>query len=592
MNFFFHELHIFNLPLAFLFKIFGNVFVYKYKGFCRRFLLSNFFPSINDFKDIDQWNTQKEITLKLLQTNFHEIRNSTITINILGKKLDLENLYLQNFAIEFEQYNFFITLIKNHEGKKFVLDKSFRSFLKKHHPNFLADENNIHFLPSLFFDLLYIKFLYILDFLKAIYRLFFNMSKKHAIGQYKYLCTGISPSEYPSNNSDLNFAWLVANKIVNAKDILYILNSTPSDQEACYLKTENINYLSISDLYSNLPTETKVQITFDLSLNFLLTFFSFNHYKMFKYKAFIATRIWHDFLKIISPRFLICSFSSGWPENPEVSLCKSFNIKYILWLYSSGEFIYSNSKNPFTDSGIRFSVNEASEIWVWNDLVKELFEERLLPKLPSITIKVMGPILNGNWNILKDDTTDVYHESDEIKTVAVFDLTPMKSRMRLNFGEGPFCNSELQEKFYQGILRAYFHFPHLKFIIKTKRFHNEELYDLVPSLKKLINLNSDRIYFPSAKNNPYEVIAKADLTISIPYTSPTMLALTLGKKAFYFDPLKLCSNTFKNAFDEITINNELILIEQISNYTLPTNRNYFHVTNLLEIREKIIASLN
>lgn len=592
INFFIHELHILNLPLAFFLKFFGNVFVYKYRGFCHRFLRTNFFPSINDFSDVDQWSQQKEATFERLKRDFNNLKDPFMYIQSCGLKVELENLYLQNFAIEYEQYLFFLTLVKNHQGKNIAISTVFRSFLKQHHPNFLSDEQNIHFLPGAFLDTLHIKYLTFLEYLKAFYRLFLIRVQKKDISQYKYLCTGISPSEYPSSSSDLNFAWLVSNNIVPAKDILYILQSPATEKEISFLNNENINFVSINELYSNLPSKVKIKITFDLILAFLKSLFLYNHKKNFKEKSFISVRVWHEIFKIISPQYLICSFSSGWPENPEVTLCKSLKIKYIQWLYSSGEFMYSKTPRPFRDIGIRFSINEASEIWVWNNLVKLLFDERLFPKNPAINIKVMGPILNGNWNVFTEKIDSDFLKKNNSMTVAVFDLTPMKPRMRLNFGEGPFCNTELQEKFYQGILKLYHHFPHIKFIIKTKRFHNAEMYDLVPSLKKLLELNSERIDFPSAKSSPYKAIAEADLTISIPYTSPTMLALSLGRKGLYYDPINLCASTFKGAFDPFTVKNEESLINEVSNYSLEPSEIFFEPISFLEMKKRIQNALN
>ncbi len=231
-----------------------------------------------------------------------------------------------------------------------------------------------------------------------------------------------------------------------------------------------------------------------------------------------------------------------------------------MWFYSAGEFLYSQKDKNFQDLSVRYCIFESDELWVWSQQVKDIFSKRLLLKEDAHKIFISGPILNGNWNQLsqqKDKTSPF--------TLCIFDLTPMNARRRLTYGEGPFCNAELQEKLYQAVFKLHEEFPKIDIQIKTKRKQNPLLYDISPSLMKLAELKLPRIHFLDAHSDPYQAIAAADLVISTPYTSPTMLALAFGRKAIYYDPIQLCQYSFQNIFQKITVQSQAELIQLVQN---------------------------
>ncbi|MDH4468317.1 MAG: hypothetical protein QE271_09675, partial [Bacteriovoracaceae bacterium] len=176
-------------------------------------------------------------------------------------------------------------------------------------------------------------------------------------------------------------------------------------------------------------------------------------------------------------------------------------------------------------------------------------------------IIVIGPILNGKFINFPKNKVKTEH-----LTIAMFDLTPMKVRIRTNFGEGPFCSIEQQTNFYQAALSLFENFPDIRIIMKTKRSENHQIFDYVDSYKKFIKIKSSRIIFDRANGNPYQTLSKANLVISVPFTSPTMLALSFGIPAVYYDPINLCTNTFQNVFQDITIKSEAKLFDYIKNF--------------------------
>lgn len=586
-SFFIQELHVFNLPIAIFLKLFGNVFVYTYKGKCSYFLNNSFFPSVNDYTNIDQWLYQKEKILNEIKKNLNLLTKETIKLKINEDNINLDNLYIQNFSIEYEQYFLFLFLANKHKGNKFYFNTAFRSYLIKKYPDMQITIPDITILPVSMFDKTYQAFNLIIDMMKIMFRLFFSSLVKKDINKYKYICTAISPSEIPESVNDLDFTWLVSNNLIKSDEILYILQSSPNEKATLYLKERNINHTTYNNLHRSLALKIRISLSLKLSKFLLIKLLQTNFKNNFIFRGYKDNLIWNEFFLHHSPKYFISSFSAGWPENFEILICNKLKIKSILWLYSAGEFLYTTNQPIFSDQSIRFSINEFSEIWVWNNLVKELFESRSLLKNNLSNIKVIGPTLNGNWSELKTKRK----ETNAVFTVTVFDLTPMKSRLRLNYGEGPFCNTELQEQFYRGIIKLHKNFPEIKIIIKTKRGFNSSLYDFVPALDEILNLKNKNIQINSNRSNPYSLIANSDLVISVPFTSPTMLALSLGVTAVYFDPIQIANYTFKNAFKDITIKTEEELFSLVRNRHMEIRRSPFDAISIDDMENRIRLSL-
>jgi len=555
-SFYVQHLHIFNLPLVLLLKLFGNVYVFKYRGLCQRFLKSNFIPSINDFEDVDHWRRLKEYTFQTLKSKFSFVEESSLSGKIKNLTYKGDKLFLQAFFKDFEQYIFLVHLAKSDCENPIILGSSFTHYLRIAHPQLLEIHASFDF-PFSALDSLYSYLQNIVIFLKQIIKLFYIKKDPFNYGHFKYLFTGISLVEYPTSEATLNFAWPVANDVVRADEALFILDVKPDQKTRAFLAKKKINFVTRRTLMNSLSFYERVSIGFN-------TFFSLFYFGSFYKKNFLSAchlhnRVWYSIFKRIDPAYFCFSFSSGWPEPNEIAIANSLNIKTINWFYGTSEFGYTNSYSSFTDDNVRFCVREAREFWVWNTVIKDLIVKRSF--IPSENhIEVVGPILNGNWNLLNQPP-----KKKVPFRIAFFDITPMKPRMRLQYGEGPYCNAEMQDKIYRSILKIHETFRDIEIVIKTKRAENYAIYEAQPTLTHLLNANLDRVTFLPANSDPYLAIKDADLVVSTPYTSPSILALSLGQKGIFYDPTRTAKCTFKDAFKNLTVYSEDELISLISN---------------------------
>jgi polysaccharide biosynthesis PFTS motif protein len=147
--------------------------------------------------------------------------------------------------------------------------------------------------------------------------------------------------------------------------------------------------------------------------------------------------------------------------------------------------------------------------------------------------------------------------------VGVFDLPSMTTEHRLSHGEGPFCNARLQNEVVGGILRILRDFPDVGVLFKSKREFRDLAYDLVPNLEQVLNLENPRLKILGQRDNPVSAVAACDFVIAVPFTSPVMLALSMGKSAAYYDPIHLCNFSFDQTFDAFMIKNEEDLVSKI-----------------------------
>lgn len=547
-SFLLSHLHIFNLPFVFILKFFGNVYVFKYKGFCQIFLKSDLFPSVQDFKDVDEWRDSREYAFLRLKNVFKFIDSNKFKGNIEGLKYSCDKIFLQHFFKDYEQYIFLVRLALDLDQNAVILGSAFGEYLKKTYPSLIEKHQRLDF-PFNFLDASYQIFENKINLLKIAVKLFTIKNEKFKFKKFKFIFTGISAVEYPATDTSLNFAWPVVNGIVKAEDSLFVLDLEPNDKVKKYLDEKKIQYVTKNKLINSLPFFEKLNVLISPVLK-----------SNFQYTSYVQNRIWYSLFKKLNPSHFVLSFSSGWPELHEVSIANALGIKTINWFYGTSEFGYTQNQSNFKDKSVRFCVRECNELWIWNSLLKDLIEERSF--IPSDNkIHVIGPILNGDWSVLKESAA-----SKKKFKIAFFDITPMNARRRLQYGEGPYCNFQMQNEIYQSVFKLLAAFPDIEILIKTKRAENPDIFESLPALVKLQESQDKRIQFLPPNANPYLAIKDADLVISTPYTSPSILALILGKKGLFYDPIGIAKHTYKEAFKNLTIYSDESLLEVISKF--------------------------
>jgi polysaccharide biosynthesis PFTS motif protein len=527
------------------------VHVYRTKGRCSRFLDNKTFPRIHDFYSIEEWREALETAYTLIKAHSDKLQTISVRINYGSASVKHEVNFYQNFVNDFEQLILFAVLASHYDCERVLIDYPLLRYTRKNHPELLTGlkarvlSNNV----SNYLEIFSAQFI---NFLKIIYKTLRSKKKNTAeCKKYKYISSGISPSEHPTKEENLNFSWMVENKLIDARDILYLLNADADETSSTFLRKEHINYTNKKELLTFLPIKDRLLLIFGLLPSIFISFFSLSYKQAFIFNATLEGRCWFFLSKYLKPEFYLFSISAGWPEPYETPILNHLGIKTINWLYSSAEFGYLKEDHAFTDLNIRFSFQESKEIWVWNSLTKQLFEKRSINSYGN-KIKVIGPMMNGSWKQLKNKQSD----HSRPFTITIFDMSPMKTDVRLQFGAGPFCPPEMVEEFYIGIRKLIEVYPTIYVEIKSKRGTDPKYYSRLETLEFLQQSNNSRVKFFASSVTPYVAIKESDLIISIPYSSPTLLGLSLGIPAFFYDPTNIAVSTFNKAFESgLTIHN-------------------------------------
>lgn len=123
------------------------------------------------------------------------------------------------------------------------------------------------------------------------------------------------------------------------------------------------------------------------------------------------------------------------------------------------------------------------------------------------------------------------------KSIAIFDVTPHRlSKSCIGLEEKIYVNGKNCKKFLQDILEVAKE-KEIKCLLKAKReIAHLNIEDKgYTKYKEKISHNFDLIKLnPSI--SPYDIINSCDLTISLPFTAPSIIARELGKPSCYYDP--------------------------------------------------------
>ncbi|WP_127717820.1 hypothetical protein [Halobacteriovorax sp. HLS] len=494
------------------------------------------FEILNDFRDHDHWHDAEEeafyFSKEFLQSKKDKVKNDFLYTEYFNQ---LE-------VIQVEQFFFFNYLSKENTIFHMIYFLSHMKYLNRNKTTLLQFTNNIldyfYLLTETFFEV-------IREIIKALIAI--KKTSSLDLSKIKVVCSGISPYAIPSKEKDLSFFWLTLNKITKESETLFLLPVSPNKKQTQQLLERKILFLTereITTILSKTRRFTFLTQLFFLILKKLKDLASPNYQKRQIAILKIQALKWEAFFKKVKPAIYLTSLSTAWPSPPESLLKKQCNFKHVIWFYGTGEFHYSNKNPHFQDLSIRFSLFNADQAWLWNKNLADLFSRRKISDYKTEFI-ITGPIIYSKL---------IPHPLPSSKStkVAIFDIPSIKPVDRVKLGIGPFTTFEIQNAFYTDLLKLIRNYPSITFIFKEKRRYQEkfELVDSFEEIKKLPNVE-----LRDPLENPLQVIHDVNLSISTPFTSPSIYAETLGRAAIYYDPLNCAQYTADRAINEMTVSN-------------------------------------
>ena len=165
--------------------------------------------------------------------------------------------------------------------------------------------------------------------------------------------------------------------------------------------------------------------------------------------------------------------------------------------------------------------------------------------LPRHEIKITGPnifeLFEGNQPRDHNITTHPLNSVEGKQTVVLFDVIPKKRPL----GIFNYYRLEIMERFFQDILEEISCIRlsqdiSIEVVLKSKRKESPDHDD--PRYRGMVNSFTKAYDFfsvLSAETKLYPLISRADVCISIPYTSPVHIASEMGKQGLFYDPTKI-----------------------------------------------------
>lgn len=367
-----------------------------------------------------------------------------------------------------------------------------------------------------------------------------------------------------TTNAFTNPRWLIEENILNNTAKVFILSS------------KFHNRSTQGNIYQLLTFSEKLS-SLKLLINSTFRYF-FNPYSNFVGPALrdgCATEILVRKQKISE---YITTLSNAWPEDIFPSILSHYNIKTTAWLYTNGEFYFSETPS-FSDINIRLSFPSFDKIIYWHDETAKHIQARQIARIGKIVNKCQHvgsvPMFYGEFGALDLSPMEArkkYFGLTSYKTIiSAFDISVMKSEHLINRGVGPYITVETETLFYEGIYDLLKLNSEIIVMLKPKR---EELsiFESLPIFQRILEDFKERVILVSPHINPITVIQSSDIVISTLITSASFLGKYTNRAAYWYDPS--CRGLYFSEFfpkDKVIhsfeeLNNQVLLYKRRDTY--------------------------
>lgn len=211
------------------------------------------------------------------------------------------------------------------------------------------------------------------------------------------------------------------------------------------------------------------------------------------------------------------------------ALPKRTYTSHIVW-YSQNNYpiSYLGELNTVPFPSLRYI--RADIQWVWSEKFRDFLSSLCL----QTSYRVVGPIV---WHL----PNKIIHAKGKVRTIILFDITPISQETEEEFG---LLRNLYSEKNVSKFIRDIIDVAHdvgkeigveIQVLLKHKRSHHHtHSSEYIQTVASLVDANEIKLIDTSF--NLYDLIHRSDLVIAYPYTSPIYLASELLKEAFWYDP--------------------------------------------------------
>lgn len=390
-----------------------------------------------------------------------------------------------------------------------------------------------------------------------------------------YVWRGISPREVPAIPGKVDFAWAVHYGFIEAGKAIFFLPSKPTKAQRNFLRDTGVATVEPLDEFRLVGRVGVLSNLLDTARGLLqavswrLTFEG-----AWLAQLIVRGLIWSKIATAVSAKWYLTTTSASWPERAELAVLKPCGVRCITWAYSANSLTFAWNRSTFRDLGVERSLLSTDEFWVWNRAFKKWLEDRnVCRSSPGPNIKVVGPMMCGDGRLM---TATVAGARSRIKLpagqfiVGVFDMPAISVQWKQRHGGGPsMVEPEYYAGFFRGILRVLQEVPDIGILLKLKRTVDDWSRQFPPELERLLQVSQPggfacgRVHLVDVDVDPYLPVACSDMTIGMPYTSPVLAGLSMGKPGCYYDPGGIANRPSEPALRLITLQDPEALVTAV-----------------------------
>ena len=336
--------------------------------------------------------------------------------------------------------------------------------------------------------------------------------------------TGISKNNLPhkviQTNQSYNLGSWVEKNILKANQlILHNIKDTTTSKTYCYVDNPLPKFLSFRAFFNFLNWSIGASM-----YSFYRMFFGEWQYSFFLGEAALAKKV------SLTPQNCLCRTYIFTTSNmllkplwTEVFEARKGKVEMLLYSTNIEGFKKKNNKKtPYA----YFRKMNWKNITGWDEKQRIYLENAIENK---INFSVKGPIWFSDANARVPDTEKI--------SIAYFDVAPKRKAWIEQLTPFYYYNRKLSISALKSVLNIADKFSFVIYLKQKRQIHKVDDRGYINFLDKL-NSSSNII-----KLNPelaaHHVVKKADLIISLPWTSPSVIGKFLEKPSCYFDPLNM-----------------------------------------------------
>jgi hypothetical protein len=248
---------------------------------------------------------------------------------------------------------------------------------------------------------------------------------------------------------------------------------------------------------------------------------------------------WDTWMKTVKPRHIAWSNNNTpdplWAFLREPGQFQTWHVFYSTFC-TELEFQGEVTENPIPVYLTMLADNFA----VWNEEQKAWLEDLGYSRE---TIHICGPIVFSKF----PKKTELKSGNVDLVKIALFDVVPLLPEAFIRNGIGySYFNMEVLEKFVTEVIDAcnkVFGKMNYQILIKPKRYSPRDVPGYWKFLENVVAQNKEVVLLPPP-TSPVFAAAEVDLAVSLPVTSPAMIAQYYGVPSCYYDPTGRLANLF------------------------------------------------